>query len=213
MSFITQPSVIALILGVFSMACMLILTVKKIVEKPSLKVQLEYKLFELNATQLVSFQKLIGDIIYQHKTVLANQLSQAAKHFLEDINAAVELNNQKKEQQIKTDFLALIARTEQQVSSDELALALAIKQHALFASAQMQAVIDQTHEKIQKLIEHTHSYLKHLHSVAESPFDSRLHQQLALSEQERCELMALIDLLNKQFDKEKRALAGTFKFG
>lgn len=164
------------------------------------------KLFEMTASQLIVFQSLLGEMIYRHKSVIADELDNASKVFLEDINAVVELNNPKKEAQLKKQLLQLISEKRQVVANDRLKISLAVKQLDLLASNELALCIFNIQGKVLSMIQHTDAYLTHLASVAESPFDSRLQTKLALSDDDQEVLLALIDELNTQFKKEKKRL-------
>jgi len=164
------------------------------------------KLFEMTATQLIAFQSILGEMIYRHKSVIADELDNASKAFLEDINAVVELNNPKKEAQLKKQLLQLISDKRQIVANDRLKISLAVKQLELLASNELALCIFNIQGKIMTMIQHTDAYLMHLASVAESPFDSRLQTKLALNDDDQTALLALIDELNGQFKEEKKRL-------
>lgn len=164
------------------------------------------KLFEMTATQLIAFQSILGEMIYRHKSVIADELDNASKAFLEDINAVVELNNPKKEAQLKKQLLQLISDKRQIVANDRLKISLAVKQLELLASNELALCIFNIQGKIMTMIQHTDAYLMHLASVAESPFDSRLQTKLALNDDDQTALLALIDELNDQFKEEKKRL-------
>jgi hypothetical protein len=166
----------------------------------------DLKLFEMTATQLIAFQSILGEMIYRHKSVIADELDNASKAFLEDINAVVELNNPKKEAQLKKQLLQLISDKRQIVANDRLKISLAVKQLELLASNELALCIFNIQGKIMTMIQHTDAYLMHLASVAESPFDSRLQTKLALNDDDQTALLALIDELNDQFKEEKKRL-------
>ncbi|MDE3271432.1 hypothetical protein [Pseudoalteromonas sp. G4] len=149
------------------------------------------KLFEMTASQLIVFQSLLGEMIYRHKSVIADELDNASKVFLEDINAVVELNNPKKEAQLKKQLLQLISDKRQVVANDRLKISLAVKQLELLASNELALCIFNIQGKVLSMIQHTDAYLTHLVSVAESPFDSRLQTKLALSDDDQEVLLAL----------------------
>ncbi|MEI4551896.1 hypothetical protein [Pseudoalteromonas spongiae] len=164
------------------------------------------KLFEITANQLLVFQTLLGEMIFRHKSEIAEKLDAASKAFLEDTNAAVELNNPNKELQLKKDFQALISNTRQTVQDDQLKISLAVKQIEMLASNDLALCVLNIQSKVAAMLLHTDAYLNHLSSIAESPFDSRLQTKLALSNDDQTVLLALIDELNAQFKQEKKRL-------
>ena len=176
------------------------------IKSSSALLQAHLKMFELTANQLHAFQVLVGQVIYRHKTLLSNKLDNAAKSFLEDVNAAIELNNQKKEEQLKSQFRELIIETKQKVANDVLDTNLAIKQLELFASDAVIEEASHIHQRLNQMYQHTDSYLEHLQCIADNPFDSRLDNKLALSHKDKAELMQMITSINSQFKKEKLAL-------
>ena len=115
----------------------------------------ELHLFELTAKQLIAFQSLIGEMIYRHKTVIADSLEDSSKTFLEDINAAVELNNQKKEQQLKDALLKVLTDKRQIVATDILNLKLATKQLEMLSSKEMTECVAAIKDKVGTMLEHT----------------------------------------------------------
>jgi hypothetical protein len=201
------PTIILLVTVVFFITVLVkVGQLKQIVRKSKSSASAELQLFEITAKQLIVFQCLIGEIIHRHKTIIADLLDDTSKTFLEDIHAAVELNNQKKEQQLKDSLLHLITEKRQVVASDMLNFNLAVKQLEMLVSSDMALCVLDVSNKVCAMLQHSESYLSHLEALAHSPFDSRLQTKLALSTDDQDTLLQLIDLLNDQFKREKSQL-------
>lgn len=165
----------------------------------------QLKRFELLAENYQNYISLLNQFKANHQVAMAKKIESLIAQFTEDMHAAVELNNSKKERALSDQFKRNIQTLRHTLSQDVLNIKAVSDQLRLFAPDNVRALVNTLNASCDDINAALGQSLDQINDVANDPFANHTqfeHQQaLAKTEQLSKHIDDFITLLREEFNR------------